>query len=59
VYVTTIGHSSNHLHVHLLPRWPGTPADIPWHSVDDWAGARRGDFDQATAFVAHLSFEAQ
>ena len=25
VYVATVGHSVAHLHVHLLPRWPGTP----------------------------------
>ena len=56
VYVATIGHGSDHLHVHLLPRWPDTPADVPWHSVDDWDGARRGDFDEASALVAQLMF---
>jgi histidine triad (HIT) family protein len=43
VYSTTIGHHVDHLHVHLLPRWPGTPADVAWHAVDDWPGARRVD----------------
>jgi diadenosine tetraphosphate (Ap4A) HIT family hydrolase len=47
VYVATIGHGADHLHVHLLPRWPGTPEDVPWHSVDDWPGARSGDFASA------------
>jgi histidine triad (HIT) family protein len=55
VYVATIGHAIDHLHVHLLPRWSETPADVPWHSVDDWSGARRGDVSQVTAFVAHLN----
>jgi histidine triad (HIT) family protein len=54
VYVATIGHSAEHLHVHLLPRWPETPAEIPWHSVDDWPGARRATFDEAAAFVTTL-----
>jgi diadenosine tetraphosphate (Ap4A) HIT family hydrolase len=54
VYVTTIGHSFDHLHVHLLPTWPETPKEIPWHSVDEWSGARRADFSQAAAFVAEL-----
>jgi len=42
VYITTIGHDIDHLHVHLLPRWPGTPEEVPWHAVDEWSGARRG-----------------
>jgi diadenosine tetraphosphate (Ap4A) HIT family hydrolase len=54
VYVATIGHSADHLHVHLLPRWPETPTEIPWHSVDDWEGARRADFTQATSLVEAL-----
>jgi histidine triad (HIT) family protein len=43
VYLATIGHGVDHLHVHLLPRWPETPVDVPWHGVDEWVGARRGD----------------
>jgi hypothetical protein len=35
--------SGNHLHVHLLPRWPETPTDVVWHAVDEWPGARRLD----------------
>lgn len=54
VYVATIGHSFDHLHVHLLPRWPGTPPEVPWHSVDDWSGARRVNFDEAAAFATQL-----
>jgi diadenosine tetraphosphate (Ap4A) HIT family hydrolase len=52
VYVATIGHGTDHLHVHLLPRWPGTPEEIPWHSVDDWPGARMGDFAAAEEMVS-------
>jgi histidine triad (HIT) family protein len=43
VYAATIGRAANHLHVHLLPRWPETPADVVWHAVDEWPGARRLD----------------
>ena len=42
VYVATIGHGVDHLHVHLLPRWPGTPVEVPWHAVDEWEGAAPG-----------------
>jgi diadenosine tetraphosphate (Ap4A) HIT family hydrolase len=57
VYVMTIGHSVEHLHVHLLPRWPETPPEIPWHSVDEWSGARRGGFDDAATFAMRLVSE--
>ncbi|HET7387563.1 MAG TPA: HIT family protein [Nocardioidaceae bacterium] len=54
VYVLVIGHDVDHLHVHLVPRWPGTPEEVSWLHVDDWPGARRGDFAQATALVEQL-----
>ena len=54
VYIATVGHTFDHLHVHLLPRWPGTPPEIPWHSVDDWAGARRANSSQASDFAVQL-----
>ncbi len=54
VYTATIGHGWDHLHVHLLPRWPGTPADVPWHAVDDWPGANRVSFEDAAAFFDSL-----
>lgn len=55
VYTATIGHACDHLHVHLLPRWPGTPDEVPWHSVDDWPGARRLPFDAAARVFELLS----
>jgi histidine triad (HIT) family protein len=54
VYLATIGHGVDHLHVHLLPRWPETPDDVAWHAVDEWPGARRGDFDGAAVVVEHI-----
>jgi histidine triad (HIT) family protein len=43
VYSATIGHRDDHLHVHLVPRWPETPPDVKWYAVDEWEGARRLD----------------
>jgi histidine triad (HIT) family protein len=44
VYSATIGRrADNHLHVHLMPRWPETPAEVACHAVDEWPGARRLD----------------
>jgi diadenosine tetraphosphate (Ap4A) HIT family hydrolase len=54
VYVATVGHRVDHLHVHLLPRWPGTPDDVAWHGVDEWAGARRGGPIEIETTVASL-----
>lgn len=54
VYVAVVGHQSDHLHVHLLPRWPGTPADIPWHSIDDWDGARRATREDIEELIANM-----
>lgn len=58
VYVLRIGHGWPHLHVQLIPRWPGTPADVPWTEVDEWPGARRGDTAAAAAFVDELRHTA-
>ena len=42
VYSAVIGTRTPHFHQHLLPRYPGTPDDVPWHSIDEWKGAKRG-----------------
>src|SRR3954447_11403725 len=54
VYVAVIGTHADHLHVHLLPRWPDTPAEVPWHAVDDWTGSVHGDADAVAATVSWL-----
>jgi histidine triad (HIT) family protein len=55
VYTATVGHGVDHLHVHLLPRWPGTPSDVAWHSMDEWPGARRADFEGARVLFESLA----
>lgn len=54
VYVAVVGHGVAHLHVHLVPRWPGTPAELSWLEVDSWEGARRGDFAEATEMAQRV-----
>lgn len=59
VYTLTVGHAWPHLHVHLVPRWPGTPDNVTWLHVDDWEGARRGDFGAATSFTEQLRLQLE
>lgn len=54
VYTATIGHNVDHLHVHLIARWPETPREVPWNAVDEWPGARRLAGAELTGFVERL-----
>jgi histidine triad (HIT) family protein len=54
VFSAVIGTRVPHFHYHLLPRYPETPRDLPWHQVDEWEGARRGGFEEIAAFVEQL-----
>ncbi len=54
VYVATIGHVVAHLHVHLVPRWVETPAEVRWHEVDEWPGGRRVNYAELEIFVEAL-----
>lgn len=53
VYVQVIGDGVPHLHVHLLPRYPGTPREYWWSRVTEWQ-ARRGGDAQIEALVGEL-----
>jgi histidine triad (HIT) family protein len=53
VYSAVVGHRVAHLHVHLIPRYPGTPAELEWHQVTDWPGGRSTE-PEATALAIRL-----
>lgn len=55
VYTAVIGHHTPHLHVHLIPRYPGTPDEYrdPFH-VDEWPGAPQGGVDDAAAVAERV-----
>ena len=42
VYMFVIGHGVPHLHVHLLPRYPGTPREYWGVNIDEWPEAPQG-----------------
>jgi diadenosine tetraphosphate (Ap4A) HIT family hydrolase len=54
VYAAVIGDNVPHLHIHLLPRYPGTPREFWWQRVDEWPGAQRGGEPEVAVFVRRL-----
>lgn len=54
LYSAVIGHHSAHFHLHLFPRYPGTPSELPWTRCDEWRGSPRGGANEIAAFVQHL-----
>jgi histidine triad (HIT) family protein len=51
VYAAVIGHGVEHLHLHLIPRYPGTPREFWWTRVDEWPDAPRGDASDITGLA--------
>jgi diadenosine tetraphosphate (Ap4A) HIT family hydrolase len=43
-----------HLHIHLQPRYPGTPREYWWERLDGWPAAPRGDEPEIAALVRDL-----
>ncbi len=55
VYSAVIGHRVDHLHLHLIPRYPGTPSEYWWPPrLDEAPGARLGDAAEVTRVVRDL-----
>jgi diadenosine tetraphosphate (Ap4A) HIT family hydrolase len=54
IYTASIGHHIPHLHVHLLPRYAGTPVDVAWTEIDQWEGAPHGDEEAIAALAERL-----
>jgi diadenosine tetraphosphate (Ap4A) HIT family hydrolase len=54
LYSAVIGHHSAHFHLHLFPRYPGTPAELSWTECDEWPGCPRGAAPEIAAFVEQL-----
>ena len=54
VYAKVIGDAVPHLHVHLLPRYPGTPREYWWDRLDEWPDARHGAEPQVISLTHDL-----
>lgn len=54
VYAFVLGDRVPHLHVHLVPRYPGAPPEYWGVRVDEWPDAPRGDADELEALCLRL-----
>jgi histidine triad (HIT) family protein len=54
VYAAIVGDRVPHLHLHLLPRYSGTPREYWWDRVDEWPDAPRGDASAVDRLVGRL-----
>ena len=54
LYSAVIGHHSAHFHLHLFPRYPGTPSEFSWTECDEWSGSPRGGANEIDTFVQQV-----
>ena len=54
VYAAVIGHGVDHFHMHVIPRYPGTPREYWWTRVDEWPDAPRGGDAEIAALAVRL-----
>ncbi|HJW84721.1 MAG TPA: HIT domain-containing protein, partial [Anaerolineae bacterium] len=54
VYLFVLGHQVAHLHVFVVPRYPGTPREYWGMRVDEWPGAPRGGLADIIALCERL-----
>ncbi len=54
VYSAVIGHQVPHLHVHVFPRYAGTPAEVGWMESGEWEGAPHGGAGEIDELVGRL-----
>jgi len=54
VYAFVLGHGVPHLHIHLIPRYPGTPREYWGVRIDEWPEAPRGNAQQMSTLCDQL-----
>jgi histidine triad (HIT) family protein len=54
VYSSVVGHQVDHLHLHLVPRYAGTPREYWWPRLDEWPDAPFGGMAEVTRMVDEL-----
>src|SRR5262245_18752960 len=51
VYSSVVGHQVDHLHLHLIPRYAGTPREYWWPKLDEWPEAPMGGEEEVTQLM--------
>lgn len=51
VYSAVVGHHAPHFHLHLFPRYPGTPPEFAFLALDEWSGTPKGAAAEIAGFV--------
>jgi diadenosine tetraphosphate (Ap4A) HIT family hydrolase len=54
IYQFVMGHHVDHLHVWIIPRYPGAPREYWGVQVDEWPDAPRGDAETIAALCERL-----
>jgi diadenosine tetraphosphate (Ap4A) HIT family hydrolase len=54
VYLFVLGHAVPHLHLWVVPRYPGTPREYWGMRVDEWPQAPRGGPEQIAALCGRI-----
>jgi diadenosine tetraphosphate (Ap4A) HIT family hydrolase len=54
VYLFVLGHGVPHLHVWVVPRYPGTPREYWGMRVDEWPEAPRGGAEEVAALCERV-----
>ena len=54
LYAFVLGDTVPHLHVHVVPRYPGAPHEFWGTRVDEWPDAPRGGVDEIEALCGDL-----
>jgi diadenosine tetraphosphate (Ap4A) HIT family hydrolase len=54
IYAAVVGHHVEHLHLHLIARYPDTPPELNWTQVTDWEDAPRGNAVAVSEVAARI-----
>ncbi len=55
VYSFVLGHHVDHLHIHVVGRYPGTPREYWGMKVDEWSDAPKGTEEEIAAITEKIS----
>lgn len=54
IHLAVVGLGVPHFHLHVFPRYRGTPRELDWTAADEWDGAPHGGAEEIAALVEQL-----